>query len=268
MGPMRHELEPRHLKVALVMPVLNEIAGLREILPRIRREWVQQILVIDGGSTDGTLEYALEHGCEVHRQQRAGLRLGYIEAYEKVEGDVVVTFSPDGNSIPELLPALIDKMREGHDMVIVSRYGGGARSHDDTPLTRLGNYVFTTAINLLFGGRYTDALVMYRAYRRLLPIELHITEERSEWYERLVGKYLGWEPQMAVRCAQRRLSVAEIPGDEPRRIGDEGKRRLFLPSTRIHHFRAALAFLFMLVDEFVRGLRQRRRAVGLPASKA
>ena len=240
------------MRVSLVMPVLNEINGLHWALPRIKREWVDQILVIDGGSTDGTVEYALDHGCEVHRQVQRGLRLAYIEAYEKIKGDIIITFSPDGNSIPELLPDLIAEMRKQYDMVIVSRYLGDARSHDDTLVTRCGNYLFTAIINLLFGTRYTDAMVMYRGYRRGLPEELGITRVRSERYERLIGRNISWEPSLSVRAGKARLKLGEIPGDEPRRIGDEKRRQVLLPSSRISHFKSGLACLYMFFEEFFR----------------
>ena len=240
------------MRVTLVMPALNEIAGLRWVLPRIPREGIDQILVIDGGSSDGTVEYALEHGCEVHRQIQPGLRLAYIEAYEKIKGDVIVTFSPDGNSVPEVLPALIQEMTKGYDMVIVSRYLREATSYDDTALTRLGNHVFTGIVNLLFGTRYTDAMVMYRAYKRSVPNDLGITRVRSPRYERLIGRYISWEPSLSVRCGKRKLKIAEIPGDEPRRIGDEERGRVLLPSSRIQHFKPGLACLYMFLDEFLR----------------
>ena len=56
------------------------------------------------------------------------------------------TFSPDGNSIPELIPNLISKMKEDHDMVIVSRYLDDAKSDDDDIITRFGNWLFTKTI--------------------------------------------------------------------------------------------------------------------------
>ncbi len=241
------------MTVTLVMPVRNEIAGLRWVLPRIRREWVDQILLIDGGSTDGSAEYALAQGCEVHRQVRPGLRLAYIEAYEKVTGDVIITFSPDGNSIPELLPGLVGEIGKGYDMVIVSRYLGNARSFDDTWLTCLGNRVFTGIINLLFGARYTDAMVIYRAYRRSLPRDVGITRIRSPLYEAVIGRLISWEPQLSVLCGKRKLKVSEIPGDEPRRIGDEKRGRSLLPGSRINHFKSGLACLYMFVAEFITG---------------
>ena len=57
-------------------------------------------------------------------------------------------------------------MREGYDLVIGSRYRDGAKSDDDDWLTALGNWMFTRIVNVLFGTRYTDVLVGFRAYRR------------------------------------------------------------------------------------------------------
>src|SRR5262245_17569345 len=99
------------MTVTLLVPTLNEIEGMRVIMPRVRREWCDQILFVDGRSTDGTVEYAREHGYEVVVQRQKGIRFAYIEAIPHVRGEVVITFSPDGNSIPDLIPALIEKMR-------------------------------------------------------------------------------------------------------------------------------------------------------------
>ena len=73
------------------MPVLNEITGLQAILPRIRREWCDQILMVDGGSSDGSLEYARQCGCETYVQRRTGIRFAYIEAWPLIRGDIVIT---------------------------------------------------------------------------------------------------------------------------------------------------------------------------------
>ena len=97
--------------VTLLVPTLNEIVGMRAIMPLVRREWCAQILVVDGNSTDGTAEYAREQGYEVHIQKRPGLRSAYQESWPLIRGDAVITFSPDGNSPPEYIPALIAKYR-------------------------------------------------------------------------------------------------------------------------------------------------------------
>lgn len=212
----------------LLIPTLNEITGMRVIMPRIRREWVDQIIVLDGGSTDGTIEYAKEHGYTLHVQQQRGIRQAYGEVLPLIEGEILLTFSPDGNSIPELIPDVLAKMAEGYDMVIASRYLGPAKSEDDDALTAFGNWLFTRTINVLHGGRYTDVMGIYRAYRTALIRELELDQDKSHrTAERLFGTRISWEPLLSVRAARRKLKIAEIPGDEPPRIGGERKLQVW-----------------------------------------
>ena len=82
----------------------NEIEGMKAIMPRIKKEWVDEIIVVDGGSTDGTLEYAKEQGYVTHVQKKKRLRNAYIEGFPLIKSDYVITFSPDGNSVPEAIP--------------------------------------------------------------------------------------------------------------------------------------------------------------------
>lgn len=212
------------MTVTLLVLALNEVEGMRAVMPRVKGEWCEQILVADGGSTDGTREYAEERGYEVVVQKKVGIRNAYVEALPHVRGDIVVTFSPDGNSIPELIPSLVSKVRDGYNMVIASRYAEGASSEDDDPLTAFGNWMFTALINLLHGGRYTDSMVIFRAYRRELFETLDLLEPGGYAPEKLFFTNVSIEPLLSIRCAKRRLKVAEVPGDEPKRIG--GKRKL------------------------------------------
>jgi glycosyltransferase involved in cell wall biosynthesis len=215
------------MKTTLLVLTLNEIEGMKQIMPCIKKEWVDQIIVVDGGSTDGTIEWAKEQGYFVYVQKRKGFRHAYNEVLPYVDGDVVLTFSPDGNSIPELIPPLLEKMKEGYDMVIVSRYLGEAKSEDDDPITAFGNWLFTKTINVLHGGHYTDAMVIYRAYKKSIIHDLELNQE--EGYARaesLFNTNISWEPLLSVRAAKRKLKVGEIPGDEPPRIGGERKLKI------------------------------------------
>lgn len=209
--------------VTLFIPTLNEAEGMRQIMPRVKREWVDQILVVDGHSTDGTADYARSLGYDVVLQRRRGIRHAMIEGFEHVKGEYVITFSPDGNSVPELIPELIAKIREGYDLVIASRYLGAAHSEDDDVVTRFGNWLFTTLVNLLFGGHYTDAFVIYRIYRTDLLWELELDRDSRYWPERLLNTVVGLELLLSVRAAKRKLRIAEIPGDEPPRLAGERK---------------------------------------------
>lgn len=219
------------MKITLLIPVLNEIEGMKIILPRIKREWVDEVLVVDGGSSDGSLEFAEKLGFRTLRQRSKGLLGAYLEGLEVATGEVIIPFSPDGNSLPERIPDLIRKMQEGYDMVIASRYCGGVKSEDDTLATRVGNWLFTKLINIFFGAHYTDTLVMFRAWKK----DIFKNLERPP-------TIAGLEPQLAIECAKKKLKVVEIPADEPKRI--YGKRKTKpLP--------AAFAILILVVQEFL-----------------
>lgn len=213
--------------VTLVVPTLNEVEAMQVIMPRVKREWVDQILVVDGGSTDGTVEYARQRNYDVHTQTGKGLRNAYKEAWPLIRGEIVITFSPDGNCIPELIPVLIEKMKEGYDMVVASRYYNGAKSQDDTWLTGFGNWFCTQIlVNRLHGAHYTDAMGMYRAYKARLFYDLDIDKEESYATEKFWFTHIGCEPLLSTRMAKRKMKVAEIPGDEPKRLGGQAKLQL------------------------------------------
>ncbi|MBP0021230.1 MAG: glycosyltransferase [Cyanobacteria bacterium SBLK] len=215
------------MKITLLVLSWNEIEGMKAIMPQIDKDWCDQIIVLDGGSTDGTIEYAKEQGYFVYIQTKQGIRNAYCEVLPYIEGDILITFSPDGNSVPELIPDLIAKMREGYDMVIVSRYLEDAKSDDDDIITAFGNWLFTKTVNILHGGRYTDVMVLYRAYKTKLIQELDLDKDESySLPEKLFRTRISWEPLLSVRAAKRKLKVTEIPGDEPPRIGGERKLQI------------------------------------------
>lgn len=216
-----------NLKTTLFVPTYNEIEGMKAIMPRIKKEWFDQIIIADGGSTDGTLEYAREQGYTIFIQKKKGIRHAYIEGFPLISGDIVVTFSPDGNSIPEAIPELVEKVKAGYDMVIASRYLDDAKSHDDDIVTRFGNWLFTSSINFFHGGKYTDAMVIFRAYSKSLFYELDLHKEEAYRTEKIFFTTMGIEPLLSIRCAKRKLKVAEIAVSEPKRIGGERKLQIF-----------------------------------------
>jgi glycosyltransferase involved in cell wall biosynthesis len=216
------------MRTSLIALTLNEIDGVRAILPTIDRAWCNQILVVDGGSTDGTIEWCREHGFDVYVQKRRGIRFAYLEALPMITGDVVLTISPDGNCPVEFIPAILRKVDEGYDLVIGSRYLGTATSEDDDLLTGFGNWLFTGTVNLLHGAKYTDAMVIYRAFRRSLIEELDLDKEESYLLpERLFGTVISWEPLMSVRAAKAGKRIAEVAVGEPPRIGGERKLQIW-----------------------------------------
>ncbi len=229
------------MKITLCVLTLEEIDSVKVIMPQIDRTLFDQILVIDGGSKDGTIEWCKNAGFEVFVQQKRGLRSAYLEALPHIRGDVMITFSPDGNSLVEVLPKLVDELKKGWDMVIVSRYLGDAKSEDDSMITRFGNWLFTTLINVLHGGKYTDSMVIYRGYKKSLFHDLKLTDDKAFTIpEKLFNTRISVEPLLSVRAARCKLKVTEIPGDEPKRIGGERKLQII---------RWGLAFMYQIFFE-------------------
>ncbi len=217
---------------------------MKAILPKVPRELFSQILVVDGRSRDGSADWARAQGYDVVVQRAPGLRAAYAEGWPSVRGTHVVTFSPDGNCKVEDLRPLVEKLGEGYDMVIASRYLPPARSDDDGPVTALGNWGFTRLINLLHGSRYTDAMTIFRGYRTSLFGELGLDREEAYAVEKAFLTRIGIEPLLSVRAAKRGLRVAEIPSDEPARIA--GRRKLQI-------VRWGSAYLAQVLLEKVRG---------------
>lgn len=205
------------MKVSLVIFTLNEIDGMKVIMPQIKKEWYDELIIVDGGSTDGTIEYAKENGYFIFVQKEKGAGPAFTEAIEKVTGDTVIIFSPDGNSLPSAIPLLIEKMKEGYDLVIASRYLKVAKSDDDDVVTAFGNWFFTTLTNLLFWTKYTDILVMYRAFKKEIVKNLGIETKTP-----------CWGSLMLLRAIKKKLKITEIPADEPARIGGKRKMRPFV----------------------------------------
>lgn len=213
------------------MFTLNEIDGLKAILPKINKTWVDETLIIDGGSTDGSIEYARGLGFNVINQKSKGIVNGIKEGIEASAGDVLITFTPDGNMIPEKIPELVEKMKESYDMVIVSRYAPGAKSYDDSLVSGFGNWMFTALVNVLFNARYTDVLGFYRAYKKNLIKDLGIEIK------------LSIDTQLCIRCAKMEMKVTEIPGDEPERISGKSYRSII---------KNGLIELFTILEEFLK----------------
>jgi glycosyltransferase involved in cell wall biosynthesis len=204
------------VKSTLAILVLNEIEAIQKVLPQIRRDWVDEIIVVDGGSTDGTIEYCEAEGLKVLRQKERGYGRGMHELIAIAKGDIIIEFMGDGNCKPATIPLLVQKIREGYDLVIGSRYMEGAKSYDDTPITRLGNWGFTRLINLLFRGSFKDAMMGYRAYRKDAFLKLDLDSPG-----------LCFPTQGSIQFARYGFRIAEIPSDEPKRLGGVRKAQNF-----------------------------------------
>jgi len=208
------------LTFCLLIPTLNEIDGMRVVMPQVDRSLFKEIIVVDGGSTDGTVQYCHENNLTIVQQPNKGVPDAEEYGVLNSTADVIITFTPDGNSLSELLPSLCRLFHEGYDMIIVSRYLATAKSDDDDVITALGNRIFTMAVNILFGGKLTDSLVGFRGYTRNAVKQMRLVSMGNEFCLREKFYLMNsWELGSSIRASRLNLKVHEIPGDEPARIG-------------------------------------------------
>ncbi len=226
------------MKKTLIGATINEIDAVKVVLPKIDKKVVDEVIIVDGGSTDGTVEFCEKNGIFVLHQKGKGYGAALKQALEIAKGDIIIEFTPDGSSLLEDIPKLVAEMQKGYDFVIASRYKDGAKSYDDNIVTAFGNHMFTFLTNKLFGISYTDTLVGYRAYRKDAITKLNADSDG-----------LSWPLQTAIHFAKKGFKVSEIPSDEPKRIGGHRKMRIFGTGREI---------LFLIIREYIRMKRNKR----------
>lgn len=200
------------MKISIIVFEINEIAGMKAMMPQIRPEWYDELVVVDGGSTDGTQEFAKAMGLDLFVQAEKGVGAALNEAVRRVSGDIVIIYAPDGSFEPQQIPKITAKIVEGYDVVNVSRYMKGTKSLDDNFFTAAGNRIFTLLANILFPFHFTDFLYTYLGFRRELVDKLDIDNKERAWGQILL-----------LRAVKQDLKIIEIPGIEYKRIGGEVK---------------------------------------------
>jgi glycosyltransferase involved in cell wall biosynthesis len=218
-------------KILLLIMTLNEIDGVKTILPKINRELFSKILVVDGNSTDGTIEWLKNNNFDIYLQGRPGIRYGMLDGINSVveHFDFVLTFSPDGNCDIEFLPTICEKIQTGDAKIYYgSRYYNGGKSKDDDLITAFGNWLFTNVLNFLYKSKLSDGMVIYRAFDRSVIKELCLDDEKSYVpFEKYLKTKIGWEPLMSIRAAKYKIKTEDIYVGEPKRIGGERKLQIF-----------------------------------------
>lgn len=201
----------RDHKISVVIPTLNEAANLPHVIPHIPL-WVDEILIVDGHSTDDTIEVAkkLRSNVRIVMQKRRGkgdaLRAGFAAA----TGEIIVALDADGSTDPREIPAYIGCLFAGADYVKGSRFLQGGGTSDMTGIRRLGNWGFVAVVNVLFGGKYTDLCYGYNAFWSHVLPSLHLDVDGFEI-----------ETLMNLRALSAHLKVAEIASFEADRLHGE-----------------------------------------------
>lgn len=195
-------------EVAVIIPALNEEAAIGRVIAAIP-PWADEVIVVDNGSTDRTVEVAAAHGARVLREPHRGYGAACLAGIRALKDpDIVVFLDGDFSDLPEEMSFLVDPIIRGEaDLVIGSRVLGRRQPGALSPQARFGNWLACLLIRLIWGVRFTD-LGPFRAirYPALLTLDL---KDRD----------YGWTVEMQIKAILRGLRVSEVPVSYRRRLG-------------------------------------------------
>jgi len=221
-------------RISAVIPALNEEHAIGQVLEAIPR-WVDEVVVVDNGSSDQTAAVARGQGARIVSEPRRGYGRACLSGIAALSSpDIVVFLDADFSDHPEEMDRLIDPiLRKEAELVIGSRLKGDCESGALTPQARFGNRLACGLMRLFWGVRYSD-LGPFRAIRASALQTLDMQDTNY-----------GWTVEMQVKAAIRSVRATEVPVSYRRRIGTSKisgtVRGVILAGTKILYtiFRAA-----------------------------
>ncbi len=194
--------------VNVIIPALNEALSVGKVIAAIP-EWVDEIIVVDNGSTDNTFQVANEHGAKVVKEPRRGYGQACLTGMAAIEHcDIVVFLDADFSDYPEQMNLLVEPITQTQaEMVIGSRVKSAKSAQVLTPVQRFGNALSCWLIRLLWKGKFTD-LGPFRAIRWSSLQNLQMKDRNY-----------GWTIEMQIKAVRLGMSVKEVPVNYRKRIG-------------------------------------------------
>jgi len=200
------------MAVCILLPTFNEAGSIGDLIGRVRAvDKDFGIIIVDGGSDDGTVEIARKMGAEVIAFNRRGKAMAVKEAFSRIGYDSAVLLDSDKSYLPEDIPKLLAAL-EGCDIVAGSRFMGDIEPGSMTSLNRFGNKALTFMANVLYGKKITDVCSGFWAFRKSAYKAIRIDSVHFEL-----------EANFYVFCAKKRLGFREVPISYRAR---EGKTKL------------------------------------------
>lgn len=201
-------VKQKHITISILIPTRNEAPNLQYVLPHIP-EYVTEVVLVDGHSTDGTIEEARRLRPDVRVVEQVGRGKGdAIRAgLEAATGDIIVLLDADGSADPLEIPRFVNALLAGNDFAKGSRFLKGGGSHDITWIRRTGNYGLIWLVNILFSARFSDLCYGYNAFWKHCVDYLDIDSDGFE-IETLIN----------IRMHTAGLKIVEVPSVEYQRI--------------------------------------------------
>jgi glycosyltransferase involved in cell wall biosynthesis len=223
------------LTVSVIIPALNEAPNLLHVLGNIPDGY--EVILVDGNSTDGTVEVARSLWPDVRVVYQTGVGKGNALAcgFVAASGDVVVTIDADGSMDPKEIPAFVEAVVEHPGTYAKgSRILPQAGSDDLTRVRRFGNRMLVWAVNVLYGTDYTDLCYGLNAFWRRDLDRLGFPRTETGIVAKEHQK-LGFEVEtyLNVRAARAGLRIVEVPSFEHRRANGVGNLRVVRDGLRI-----------------------------------
>jgi len=197
------------MKISLCLIVWNELQGCQADVPKLPRGEFDEIFAVDGGSTDGTVEYLESQGIPVHRQPKRGLNAAYVHANDMATGDAVVVFFPKGTTPTEDLRKFRPLFDQGNELIIASRQIAGSVNEEDVGFWRPRKWavlVLAAAAALVWrreGAWVRDVLHGFKGWKRSAFARMKVLD---------VG--LSIDIEMVVRAYKLRIPRIEFPTTE------------------------------------------------------
>lgn len=212
--------------VSVVVPAKNEARNLEHVFGTIP-EWVDEVLLVDGHSTDDTVAVAqrLNPAVRIIHQQGHGKGDALKAGFEAAKGDIIVMMDADGSTDGAEIPRFVAALMTGADFAKGSRFACGGGSDDITFARHFGNRFLSVLVNALFGTRYSDLCYGYNAFwaKHLSRLDLD-----CDGFE--------VETVINVRAAKAGLAIQEVPSHEHSRLHGMSNLRVFHDGMRIARF--------------------------------
>jgi glycosyltransferase involved in cell wall biosynthesis len=200
------------MMVTLIIPALNEAACIGPLLAELPAGLVQEVLVVDNGSTDDTAGAARQAGARVVSEPRRGYGFACAAGVAAARGEILAFMDGDASFIPGELGQLLAPLLHGSaDLTLGTRLRGELALGAMPPHQRFGNWLVARLITLLYNVHLTD-LGPFRAVRRDLLLALDMRE-----------RTYGWPVEMIVKAARQRVRIVELPVSYRPRLAGRSK---------------------------------------------